>query len=229
MAVARVFRELDYRRLGKIYCEKGGELFWKARREPCERLGLQLAHVLLNRLPPGGRSLYVGAGVAELPVLAMERMELRRETEVFTLRRAEALIVTQACRTAAIPLSMQAKDAIGARGWFDHLWIVSVLNDPERFPELAALAYGRANPATFDVSAFSRERRAVQSLAQHCLTRLRLPALVTTSVEEIPWITEWCVRQEIPFVVEPEDYPTALVQDPVCFIRLGSVNRKRKA
>jgi hypothetical protein len=214
---------LDYHRLGQIYCEEGGEQFWKARRGPCQRLGLQLAQVLVNRLPPGGRSLYVGAGVAELPVLTMERMDLDRETEAFTLRRTEASIVTEACRAAAIPLSVHGNDAAAAGGRFDHLWIVSVLNDPERFPELSALSYGRANPAQFDVAAFSRERRAVQRLIQHCLKKLQLPALVTTSVEEIPWVTEWCARRGISFVVEPEDHPTAIVGDPACFIRIGAV------
>jgi len=40
-------------------------------------------------------------------------------------------------------------------------------------------------------------------------------------VEEIPWITDWCERHDVACVVEDADYPTAIVQDPICFIRLG--------
>jgi hypothetical protein len=219
--IARVFQCLDYRRLGKIYCDEGGDAFWRARRGPCQRVGIALAEVLLSRLASGGRSLYVGAGVAELPMLIMEQLELGREVTAFNLRRAEAEILNRACRACGIPVVIRAQDAASASGHFDHLWIVSVLNDPERFPELAALSYGVANPATFDPRAFVRERRRVHVLADTCLKKLRLPALVTTSVEEIPWITNWCTRRKIPCAVEEKDYPTAIVEDPICFIRIG--------
>jgi hypothetical protein len=44
---------------------------------------------------------------------------------------------------------------------------------------------------------------------------------VTASVEEIPWITDWCTGKRVACVVEEEDYPTAIVEDPICFIRIG--------
>jgi hypothetical protein len=219
--IARVFQRLDYQGLGKIYCDEGGHAFWRARREPCQRVGIALGKVFLSRLASGGRSLYVGAGVAELPMLIMERLELGREIAAFNLRRTETEILNRACRQCGIPIVIRAEDAASASGRFDHLWMVSVLNDPERFPELAALSYGVANPATFDPRAFLRERRAVRALADTCLKKLRLPSLVTTSVEEIPWITDWCTRRKISYVVEEKDYPTAIVEDPVCFIRIG--------
>ena len=70
-AITRVFDSLDYAALGAIYCHEGGDAFWEERREPCRTLGINLAEVLRGRLAPHGRSLYVGAGVAELPMLAM--------------------------------------------------------------------------------------------------------------------------------------------------------------
>ncbi|MEW6544617.1 MAG: hypothetical protein AB1411_13555 [Nitrospirota bacterium] len=218
--IARLFDRLDYRRLGPIYCEEGGGAFWKASRGPCERLGVRLALVLLNRLKPGGRSLYVGAGVAELPMLLTETLELGRTVEAYNLRADEVTLLNRACR--GLPVRFEARDGRAAGGRFDHLWLVSVFNDPERFPELSALSYGRANPATFDPVAFARERKAVLSLAEACLDKLTLPGLVTTSVEEIPWIVGWCAKRAVPCVVEEEDYPTAIVGDPVCFIRLGT-------
>ncbi len=222
-AVAEAFDRLDYRALGPIYCDEGGDAFWRDRRGPCERLGVKLAAVLKSRVTPGGRSLYVGAGVAELPLLLMETVELTREVAAYNLRVKETAILNKAC--ADLPVRVLARDARKAVGRFDHLCLISVLNDPERFPELSALSYGRANPATFDPVRFAKERRSVEALADACLRKLARPGLVTTSVEEIPWITAWCERHRISCVVENADYPTALVGDPVCFIHVGPSGR----
>ena len=77
-SITRIFDALDYAALGAIYCHEGGDAFWEERRGPCQELGIRLAEVLRGRLRPNGRSLYVGAGVAELPMLAMETMDLQR-------------------------------------------------------------------------------------------------------------------------------------------------------
>jgi len=45
---------------------------------------------------------------------------------------------------------------------------------------------------TFDPEVFAFERTVVHGIAAGCLEKLRRPGLVTTSVEEIPWITHWC-------------------------------------
>ena len=217
--IDRIFDSLDYHALGAIYCDEGGDAFWEERRGPCQELGIKLAAVLRDRLRPGGRSLYVGAGVAELPPLVMETAELHRTVAAYNLRADEVAVLNRAC--AGLPLEFQAKDARGVDGPFDHLWIVSVLNDPECFPELGALSSGRADPVTFDPTAFAVERQAVLALAAGCMAKVARPALVTTSVEEITWITDWCERQGVPYVVEDEDYPTAIVEDQICFIRIG--------
>jgi hypothetical protein len=218
-SITRVFDSLDYAALGPIYCDEGGDAFWEERRGPCQELGIKLAAVLRDRLRPGGRSLYVGAGVAELPPLVMETAELHRTVAAYNLRADEAAVLNRAC--LGLQFQFQANDAREAEGPFNHLWIVSVLNDPECFPELGALSSGRANPVTFDPTAFTVERQAVLALAAGCLGKVARPALVTTSVEEIPWITDWCERHGVPCVVEDYDYRTAIVQDPICFIRLG--------
>ncbi|MFM8551055.1 MAG: hypothetical protein ACKOCD_01880, partial [Nitrospiraceae bacterium] len=142
-----------------------------------------------------------------------------RDVAACNLRAQEVALLNRAC--AGLPFRVSAQNGRKATGRFDHLWIVSVLNDPERFPELAALSYGRANPATFDPVRFARERNTVMSLTDACLRKLTKPGLVTTSVEEIPWIVQWCVRHKVSCKVEKEDYPTALVGDPVCLIRVG--------
>jgi hypothetical protein len=223
--IRTLFRRLDYPVLGRIYCDEGGDAFWKAKRRPCQRLGIKLAEVLRGRLREGGRSLYVGAGVAELPALAMETMELGRTVTACNLRADEVAVLNRACHDA--PFRFIHQDAGEADGTYDHLWIVSALNDPERFPELSALSYGRANPLLFDTAAFAKEREDVVSLTARCLRRLQLPSLVTTSTEEINWITDWCLKRNISCVVEPKSYPTAVVEDPVCFILVGDRNRRK--
>ncbi len=219
-SIERLFDSLDYKALGSIYCHEGGDAFWEEKRERCRELSTSLAETLAGRLSPKGKSLYVGAGVAELPVLAMETLDLGRSVSAYNLRADEVALLNAAC--AGLPFSFQAADARHATGSFDHLWIVSVLNDPENFPEVGALSSARANPVTFDPAAFAREREKVLALAAACLGKIARPGLVTTSVEEIPWVTDWCERHGVSFVVEDEDYPTALVEDPICFIRLGS-------
>lgn len=222
--IRRVFDRLEYRTLGAVYCYEGGDEFWRAKRAPCRRLGLRVAHALVARLPQAGRSLYVGAGVAELPVILAETLELGRQTVAHNLRRSEVAALNRACRGTGVRFN--ATDAATASGFYDHIWIVSVLNDPERFPHLAPLSYGRADPVTFDPVEFEKERRVVQSIVDRCLPKLRLPGVVTTSVEEVIWIADWCHRHRIPYLVDRRQYPTALVGDHICIMRIG-VRRRR--
>jgi hypothetical protein len=222
--IAAIFDRLDYARLGPIYCDEGGTAFWKAKRKPCRELGLKLAAVLRNRLKPKGHSLYVGAGVAELPLVVMETMELGRHVTACNLRAGEVSILNRACQDPRVEFICTDAGRAMQRGRarsVDHLWIVSTLNDPERFPTLSALSYGRADPVTFDPAAFVRERREVLHLVESCLSRLTRPGLVTTSVEEVPWITDWCMKRGVSYAIEKKEYPTALVGDPICLIRIG--------
>jgi hypothetical protein len=218
-ASAAAFRRLDYQALASVYCDEGGAAFWDAMRKPCLELGLDIALALRGHLRSQGRSLYVGAGVAEIPALIMETLELGRVALAYNLRRREVLLLRAACQ--APPLDFRAEDASRASGSFDHMWMVSVLNDPEEFPELSRLSYGRADPARFRPSRFAAQRRVVRRLADRCLRRLTLPGLVTTSVEETVWIEEWCQRRGVACRIEDDTYPTAIVGDPVCFMRLG--------
>ncbi|HLZ34429.1 MAG TPA: hypothetical protein VKP13_10460 [Nitrospira sp.] len=225
VAIASVFKRLEVQRLAQVYCYEGGDEFWKAKREPCRRLGILVAEALLKRLNPGGRSLYVGAGVAELPPLLVEALDLQRDVCPCNLRRSEVASLNRTCR--GTPVRFHAKDATKAAGTFDHLWIVSVLNDPERFPHLAPLSYGRADPVSFNPVLFQKERRIVQSIVDRCMPKLSLPGLVTTSTEEVVWIADWCHRKKIPYLVERKPYPTALVGDPICFIKVGRRGMRR--
>lgn len=219
-SIADVFARLDYASLGRVYCDAGGDAFWRAKRGPCERLGNRAAVAVRKRLNRDGRSLYVGAGVAEIPVLVTETLELGRTVEPHNLRKSEVSVLNRACRS--IPLTFRAVDAARAKGRFDHLWIVSVLNDPESFPNLSDLSYGRADPLVLDAVKFARERRAVRRLVARCMRKMSFPGLVTTTPEEAPWIAEWCRRGGVTCVAEKRVYGTALVGDPICFVHVGA-------
>ncbi|MFO0775015.1 MAG: hypothetical protein U0172_10155 [Nitrospiraceae bacterium] len=217
--VAQIFDRLDYAALGDIYCHEGGDEFWRVKRRQCQRLGLALAPVLRKRVKTGGRSLYVGAGVAEIPLLVMETNECGRSVAACNLRREEVAILNRACADQAF--RFEARDAATMAGRYDHLWLVSVLNDPECYPELSELSYGRANPATFDVRRFERERRTVLRVLDRCMRRLTLPGLVATSTEEAHWVANWCGEKNIPWRVERRQYPSPTVGDPICFMKIG--------
>ena len=217
--MTEVYDRLDYGALGPVYCYEGGEEFWRAKRGPCHRLGSRVAAVLREKLRRDGRSLYVGAGVAELPALIMETVELCRTVEPYNLRKVEVAALNFACRS--ISLTFHPADAVGAKGRFDHLWMVSVLNDPERFPHLSPLSYGRSNVLSLNPQKFDAERRIVRTLVASCMGKLARPGLVTTTIEEVLWIAEWCHRHRVPYSVGKRFYPTALVGDPICFIQIG--------
>ena len=217
--IKEIFARLDYARLGPIYCDEGGHEFWRAKRGLCQRLGTRLANTLLLRLPSGGASLYVGAGVAEIPPIVMEALELERRVVACNLRRQEVFILNRACD--GLPVRFQYQDAGSVKSRVDHLWLVSVLNDPERFPDLSTLSYGRANPVTFDARKFESQQRTVSRLVKRCLSRLTVPGLVTTTVEEVAWIAEWCHRKGIRYHIGRRTFASPTVGDPICLVRIG--------
>ena len=195
--IREVFSKLDYTVLGDVYCEEGGEAFWNVHRKKCQTMGMKIGEALKRRLSQKGKSLYVGAGVAELPMLVMETLEMNRTIQAYNLREREVDILNRACH--GLPLTIHATGAQTASGTFDHLWIASVLNDPECFPETSTLAYGRADPVKFDPEAFQQERTLIQRLLEACLRKLSRPGLLSTTVEEVTWMTDWLTRHQVPF------------------------------
>ncbi len=224
--IREVFAKLDYTVLGDVYCEEGGEAFWKVHKKKCRTMGIRIGEALKQRLPQKGKSLYVGAGVAELPMLVLETLELNRTIQAHNLREQEVDVLNQAC--AGLPFTIHATGAQTARGTVDHLWIASVFNDPECFPETSALAYGRADPVRFDPAAFQWERTQIRELLDACLPKLSRPGILSTTVEEVTWITDWLTRHRVLFHVEEQLYPTALVGDPLCFIRLEATKKRKR-
>lgn len=217
----RVFEQLDWQALAEIYFDWGGDRFWQQRRANVVSMGSELGKRLLHRVPRGGASLWVGAGVAELPVLLGEIVLHDRRVVATNLRRRECEVLNAALEAAAVgvPLRYLAEDAgATAAADHDHLGCISVFTDPETWPVLSEVAYGRVAPAQLDVERFVAERAAARALAANLFARLRRPALVTTTAEEVAWFLEPAAAAGAAVDAENELIPTAVVGDPVGFL-----------
>lgn len=222
-AIERVFAELDWSALGEIYCEEGGDAFWAEHRRPALELGCAWADALSRRLPRGGASLYVGAGVAELPAVLCELLELDRRVVATNRRGSECQVLTAGLRAAGIDapgLSLHPDDARqhSAPDSFDHLSLVSVLTDPESWPVAAAVTYGRVPPVLLDIEAFARERDEIASLVDELAGSLERPSVITTTVDEVPWLMAWSERAGATLDADDEVIDTAIVGDPIGFL-----------
>src|SRR6187401_1895134 len=82
-AVAALDAELEWELLGRAYCEGDGSSFFDAGlRERIIDTGLLFADDVANALGSRvGRSLYLGAEIAELPLILAEHIVLRRRIE----------------------------------------------------------------------------------------------------------------------------------------------------
>jgi hypothetical protein len=218
----RVLDELDWRELGEIYFHWGGERFWRERLPKVATLGKALGRALMPRLPRGGASLWVGAGVAELPVLLGEVAMHGRSVVASNLRARECEVLNAGLAKAAPELALryQAGDAreLGAGRSFDHLGCISVFTDPETWPVLSEVAYGRLAPVQIDVERFVAEREQARQLAQGLFARLQRPAVITTSAEEVAWFLEQAGAVGAEIDASEDLVETAVVGDPVGFL-----------
>ncbi len=213
---------LDYEELADIYCEKGGREFWSEKRQEVLDLGRLWVQALTRRLPGPGRSLYAGAGVAELPAILTELLDLGREVVISSLRERECRSLNRSLESVGLGDDLQYlnRDAASLSdcGPFDHLCAVSLLDDPESFPTVSAVTYGDLHPVHLDPDAFAAEGRRVRSLVDGLWVGLRKPFLITTTAEEVPWFLERANREGARVEADEELIPTAIVGDPVGFL-----------
>ena len=220
----RVLAALDWQALGEIYFHWGGEAFWQEQLPQVGALGEKLGRALLPRLARRGASLWVGAGVAELPVLLAEVLLHERDVVATNLRARECEVLNAGLDKAAkdVPLRYVAGDAcaVAAGRDFDHLGCISVFTDPESWPLLSDVAYGRIAPVQIDVERFVAERDQARTLAQGLFARLSRPGLLTTSAEAGAWVLECAEAAGRSFEASEELVETAVVGDPVGFITI---------
>ncbi len=227
-AVGELELELDWELLGRAACEGDGSAFYDAAlRERILDTGFRLAQELGGSLEPGGKSLYVGAEVAEFPQILAECLLLDRRVEWLNLACDAAVEMARALGEVGAKLGVELPrpradgiDRLG-RARFDHLWLVSVLTDPDHFPALhdelyqrraSALATGRGDLVA--------ERSAAVALIDALLERARKNCLISASEEEWTLVEPRIRGRQWQLEFLPGQLTTACVGDVVRFARV---------
>jgi hypothetical protein len=188
-ALSRVDAALDWDLLGDLYCHEGGARFFpEEQRGAIRDAGLAFAADLGERLAPGGASHYVGAAVAELPMLLFETLVLERRVHWTQLPGPEFEELARVMSAVGGPAP--SSDAAPSSP-VDHLWFVSVLTDPDAFPALHDELYGRDTGG----GDLGSERERAARLVDRALDGLSRPATITTTDEEAPSFLAACERR----------------------------------
>ena len=228
--LAALDEELDWPRLGASYCEGNARTFFdEARRAHMLDVGLQLVDAVAAGLPARGprRSLYLGAALAELGPMLVERLVLAREVRWFNLPGPELDELTRALERVGNSLGLRLPRpdptplAEVAPQPCDHLWLVSVLSDPDAFPALHDELYERAGtPQATGRGDLTAERARAEALLDAALGWRAGECLLTTSTDELPLIEARCTAHGLRLEAHRELPTSALVGDTLCSVRL---------
>ena len=238
-ALSELERELDWGRLGALYCYEGGEHFFTEDALEAQReAGLELAAALgeaLGRLPVDAprRSLYVGAALGELLPMLFEALVLEREVhwvnlagaEMDELARAlgvveERIGVSLVSPRCSSPAQGSTAELWRGRGPFDHLWMASVLTDPEGFPALHDELYQRRGAEATGRGNRAKEEACARELVREVVAAAADRTLLATTEEELPFFLEACEARSIECSVAEVGRLTAIVGDVLRFARL---------
>jgi hypothetical protein len=220
---AQLDAELDWQLLGRCSCEgDGSEFFDDELRERILDTGLLVADDLAGKLPKRGpaRSLYVGAAVAELAPMLVEQLVLGREVVWLNLDSAELRELDRALEAVsnrcAIELPRPASALQLAAASCDHVWIVSVLSDPEHFPALHDDLYGRAGSELATGRGDLREDRdRALALARHWLECCALPCILSSTDEELSLLAPLAASLGLALEVPERAQISAVVGDRI--------------
>lgn len=233
LALTTLEQELDWGELGRLYCWDGGENFFPDEQvEAIREAGLVIASELAERLPRTGpgRSLYVGAALAELVPMLCETLVLGREVVAVNLDNAESEELNRAFeateRQTGIGLPRIGVGELGAvPGEFDHGWMVSVINDPEAFPALHDELYQRTGELATGLGKLTEDRGRAEELVRALLGKLGEEALLCTSDEELPFVGPLVAQDGGSLLPSETALLTAVVGDPLRFCQLRQVRR----
>jgi len=227
-ALAAVEAAIDWPALGECYCHEGGQAFFPPEQIAAMReAGLEIAGALGEELAGRpGRSLYLGAAVAELLPMLVETLVLGREVVALNLDGPEVRLLRVALERAAAETGLelpelQTRTVEEVSGHFDHAWVVSVFNDPEAFPALHDALYGRTGELATGRGDLDSERRRAEALAGEIEQRLEPHALLTVTGEELPMWRPVLARAGRGVRSSEVDLLTAVVGDPLRFLHLG--------
>lgn len=192
-ALAALEREIDWPLLERLYCWDAGEAFFAPQQRAANLdAAVAIAAALGERLAElpddgPGRSLYVGAAVAELAPMLCEVLVLGRAVRAVNLPGPEADELNRALAAAEVALRVEFEPEAGP---VDHLWVVSVLTDPEAFPALHDALYERTGRGATGRGDLASERAQAAALARDWAAALVPNALLSTTDEELPLLEE---------------------------------------
>lgn len=228
--LAALEAELDWELLGRAACEGDGSGFFDGElRARAVDTGLVLFDALATALPAAGpgRSMYVGASVAELAPMLAEQLVLGREVRwcelegpaTRELARAVGVVARRAGLELAAPVTMPL-ERLPVSGC-DHLWLVSVLSDPEAFPALHDELYERAGgPLATGRGDLERERARAEGLLDALFAHAAERAVFTTTEEELVLAVPRAARAGLRIDVPAAATLSAVVGDPVRVCRI---------
>lgn len=235
-ALGAVHAELDWELLGGLYCHEGGEdFFGDADREALLDAGLRLAGELGELLAQVrgqvGRSLYLGAAVAELPLLLFEHLVVERKLAWTLLPGPEAQELDRALTAVSgrlgLDLPRPRQSAVVPGGRIDLLWCASVLTDPIAFPGLHDELYRRrGTELAAGGGNVPAERRAAAELTDAATAELHPPALLVTSEEELPFFVRALEPRGLELVVPPAGRTSPIVGDVLRFCRVRRLKKR---
>jgi hypothetical protein len=236
-AVAALDAELDWKKLGACYCEGDASSFFDDElRERMLDTGFLLADAIGVALDEDGprRGLYVGAAVAELAPILAERLVLGREIVWLNLAGDETSEITRALRVVGerlgldLPAPSTAPIESCAPGAFDHVWMVSVLTDPDAFPALHDHLYDRSGgPLATGRGSLSDEMSRANALIESWLDCAADTAILTTTDEELSLIEPAVRRRGGEWLVPEACHESAIVGDTVRMCRWSRAVRDR--
>ncbi|MEZ6016701.1 MAG: hypothetical protein R3F49_16405 [Planctomycetota bacterium] len=199
-AVAAAEEALAWRELEPLYCEGDARGFFdedriEHMRDTALAVSSDLAELYERQAKqerPARRTLFIGAAVAELWIVLFERIVLKRRYAWVNLPGVEARAL-DAALAAAEPHAGTDLPRLKTAAWnraeigpVDHLWLCSVLTDPERFPALHDELYGRiGSPEAIGGGHPKRERGFARDLVLRSFECLGTEGLVTTTDEEL--------------------------------------------
>ncbi|MDG1051083.1 MAG: hypothetical protein P8R46_12825 [Planctomycetota bacterium] len=229
--LAALDAEINWDLVATVYCEGDAEGFFdEERRAAVLDAGLKLASDLGEALPSGGRSLYVGAAVAELAPMLFEAIVLGRRVVWKALPSAEMEELTRALRAVAVE-GRSALPEPKTETWLgrelgrcDHVWMTSVLTDPDAFPALHDALYQRqGTPEAVGGGHPREERRRARELVDEALVASGDGAVITTSEEELAVWEAAAEEFGLALEVAPTGRMSGVVGD---VIRRGKLRRR---
>lgn len=188
--LARLDDEIAWDVCAEVYCEGDASGFFDPeRREAVLDAGLKLGADVGEALGGRpGRSLYIGAAVAELAPMLMESVVLGRDVHWVTLRSAESKELARALEAVdpSLPRPRTDRWQGASLAPCDHVWMTSVLTDPEAFPALHDRLYRRqGTPEAVKGGHPKAERAKARELIDEALAAAAHETLLTTTDEEL--------------------------------------------